>query len=165
MKKEKNLFNLAKGKKKKGRPPKKVANNNEIHDKQEERDLRAKRKVDELLKEFESLSKVAVQKENIESGKGLSWLEEQIGILTKENERLEKEVSEAKNNYKKIYDDFQKKSSSSSEEVPNVVKLFNELQDNYIEHVKAKKRFEIFFPNFLNLLVDYFPYLNKYRKY
>lgn len=132
-----------------------------------ERDLKAKETVNKLLEEVPLMNKKEEKKvENSEIKKGTEWLEEQLQILTERNEVLEKEVVEAKNNYKKIFEDFQKlkqsKAGESNPEKEKVLQLFNELQDNYN---RLGQNFRVYFPAFLNRMVMFFPFLSNHKKH
>ena len=168
MAENKNLASLSKGatttkkttaNKKVGRPRK--------ADKVSERDLKAKETVSKLLDEVPLINKKEENKvENVEMKKGTEWLEEQLQILTEKNEVLEKEANDAKENYKKIFEDFQKLKNSNdgqpNPEKEKVLQLFNELQDNY---GKLGQNFRVFFPAFLNRMVVFFPFLSKHKRY
>lgn len=134
----------------------------------------ARRKVDELLSdlpidpkkkdgllELDESSEITVDKQSVE------WLQEQLTKLADENEKYKKEAEEAKINYKKIYDDFQKiregKNIVTDDEIKQKVStVFNELQTNYL---KYGKNFVIAPVAFMNRMVMYFPFLKNQRKY
>jgi hypothetical protein len=178
MEEKKNLASLSKGTKTTGKTTKKTStgtkkttrktttqkNNEKVVS---DRELKAKETVSKLLDEVPLMNKKEDKKmDNSEVKKGTEWLEEQLQVLTEKNEVLEKEAVEAKTNYKKIFDDFQKlkqsKAGESNPEKEKVLQLFNELQDNY---KKMGQNFRVYFPAFLNRMVMFFPFLSNHKKY
>jgi hypothetical protein len=140
----------------------------------ESKEEKTKRKVDELLSdlpidpkkkddllELDESSEVTIDKESV------GWLQEQLGKLAEENEKYKREAEEAKANYKKLFDDFQKIKEgknvvTDAELKQNVSTVFNELQSNYF---KFGKNFVIAPVAFMNRLVMYFPFLEKQKKF
>jgi hypothetical protein len=131
---------------------------------EQERDLKAKQKVEELLQDVDLSPKKEELLELVEDEKqepkGVEWLEEQLEILVKRNKELEAENQQLK----------------ESGVVPNdevrdaVVRLFDELQGNYLkmgQHPTIPNRgnFTIFTPGFLTRMIKFFPFLNDYKKY
>ncbi|MFW6246583.1 MAG: hypothetical protein ACOC22_00205 [bacterium] len=175
MEEKKNLASLSKGTKTTGKTTKKPVvkkratktstekNNDKVIS---NRELKAKETVSKLLDEVPLRKKEEVQPQTSEIKRGTEWLEEQLQILTEKNEKLEKDAVEAKENYKKIFDDFQKlkqsKAGESNPEKEKVIQLFNELQDNY---GKLGQNFRVYFPAFLNRMVMFFPFLKTYKKF
>lgn len=133
----------------------------------DERALKAKETVNKLLDEVSLINKKEESKpQSTEIKKGTEWLEEQLQILTEKNEVLEKEAVIAKDNYRKIFEDYQKlkqsKADETSPEKQKVLQLFNELQDNY---GRLGQNFRVYFPAFLNRMVMFFPFLSNHKKY
>lgn len=175
MEQKKNLASLSKGTKTtkktststRGKTTNKSTAKTKKEDVISERDLKAKETVSKLLDEVPLRNKKEDTKmETTEIKKGTEWLEEQLQTLTEKNEALEKEAVQAKENYKKIFEDFQKLKNSNdgqpNPEKEKVLELFNELQDNY---GKLGQNFRVFFPAFLNRMVMFFPFLSKHKRY
>lgn len=138
------------------------------------KDELAKKKVEELLgdlpidpKKKDELLELDESQQVVDS-ESIEWLREQVGKLVDENAVLKKEADEAKNNYQKIFDDYQKLKSGKPDAVTdtdlrnNLVILFNELQTNYF---KMGNNFVVVFPAFLNRMIKYFPFLEKQKKF
>ncbi len=173
MEQKKNLASLSKGTKTtkktststRGKTTNKSTAKTKKEDVISERDLKAKETVSKLLDEVPLRNKKEDTKmETTEIKKGTEWLEEQLQTLTEKNEALEKEAVQAKENYKKIFEDFQKlkQGSGTNPEKEKVIQLFNELQENY---GKLGQNFRVYFPAFLNRMVMFFPFLANHKKY
>lgn len=183
----KKLLNIAKGKNKgNGKiisKEKQQIKTNEIakpKSPEEERNLKAKQKVEELLQEIkltpetklDDLLEISDNDKPIPiTNKGNEWLSEQVSILTEENERLFKEAEQAKNDYRMI---FEKLQSMKGEPQNNdntkalVYRLFNEIQDNYISMYNpatGKSGLVIAPVAFMNRLIMFFPFLESEKKY
>lgn len=169
---KKNLASLSKGTKsttkKTSTRGRKTTTTTKKQEESNNRDLKAKETVNKLLDEVPLINKKEENEnvDNKEIKKGTDWLEEQLQTLVDKNENLEKEVITAKENYKKIFDDYQKlkkeKNNQVSPEKTKVLQLFNELQDNY---GKLGQNFKVYFPAFLNRMVMFFPFLSNHKKY
>ena len=166
---KKNLVNLAKGSK--ATTAKSSSKVGKKLTPKEERDLKAKEKVRELLDDVPVLKQE--NKETLleldtsnETKKGGEWLEEQVSVLTEKNELLEKEARDAKADYKKLFEDYQKLKSGGQVDDSiikgKVIELFNELQNNYN---KLGNNFIVYFPAFLNRLILFFPFLKEHKRY
>lgn len=124
----------------------------------DDRDLKAKQKVEELLQDIELTKEnknTTPKNEEIIDKKGVEWLEEQLQILTEKNENLEKEI--AKN-----------KSQNNSSVEEKILQLFNELQEGYKNnpgYYDGRPNFIIHFPAFLNRMVMFFPFLKEHIKF
>jgi|LSQX01.3.fsa_nt_gb hypothetical protein len=157
---KKNLTALAKGKAKaKTTPVKKEEVKKAI---ESERDLKAKQKVEELLQDIKLTPDDKKIEETKEVKNGVNWLEEQIEILTEKNAILEKEAKEAKENYKKLLESSQNVSQSNPQTDTKVLELFDELQNGYL---RFGNNFIVYFPAFLNRMVLFFPFLEKWKKF
>jgi hypothetical protein len=136
----------------------------------QERDLKAKQKVEELLQDVELTPKKDEELLEVESEpiKGVDWLEEQVTTLSDENTRLKGELTVAKRDYEKLFAEFQKVKtggvsvSDDSALKVNIIKLFNEIQAN---HMALGRNFVIVPPAFLNRLIMFFPFLNDEKKF
>ena len=84
--------------------------------------------------------------------------------LSKENDKLLNELEVVKTD------------DNNDDTKNNLIKLFNELQDNYIKMgsssheykmtiPRGTPNFKIIMPNFLNRLITYFPFLSEVKKY
>jgi hypothetical protein len=107
----KNLLKLAKGGKK-ITPEKKITEKVIEKPKSlaEERDIKAKQKVEELLQDVpliiekkEELLEVDNNQENV----SVEWLEEQITLLSEKNNALKAELDISKADYAKLFSEFQ----------------------------------------------------------
>lgn len=175
MAEKKNLVGLAKGnnnKKPNTSTIKKIVEKKEtikIISPSEERDMKAKQKVEELLQDVSLTPKKDDELLEIEETpkEGTEWLEEQVSTLSLENDTLREELSIAKEDYSKLFNKHHE--SNNDFNIPNnnemktqVIKLFNEIQEKYIE---LGANFMIYQPAFLNRLIVYFPFLANEKRY
>jgi len=131
---------------------------------EQERDLKAKQKVEELLEDVELTPKkddlLEFVEEEKQEPKGVEWLEEQLEVLSKRNQELEAENQQLKEG-----------GVVPSDEVKDaVVRLFDELQSNYLKmgphpNIPNRGNFTIFTPGFLNRMIKFFPFLVDHKKY
>lgn len=136
----------------------------------EERDLKAKQKVEELLQDVPILNEKNENGELIEIDEpkhGIEWLEEQVTLLTEKNESISAELAIAKADYARIFNDYQELKKSGgviNDDVikNNVIRVFNELQSN---HQQLDKNFIIYPVAFMNRLIKFFPFLLEHKKY
>lgn len=84
----------------------------------------------------------------------IQWLEEQIIELNNEIDRLKNNVGNENNNT----------NVSDSDVSKNTVLLFNELQDQYDYYVRTGGKLHIDPKGFMKRLIDFFPYLQNYRR-
>lgn len=159
---KKNLAGLAKGKAKTTKTTTTTAKKKTSNLEVDERDLKAKQKVEELLQDIKLTKDDEKQPEKVEDKKGVEWLEEQLQTLTERNEVLEKEAVEAKENYKKLHERMNSTPTSNPDVEAKVVQLFDELQNGYLRY---GKNFIVYFPAFLNRMILFFPFLEKYKKF
>lgn len=126
----------------------------------EERDLKAKARVEELLQD--SLVTTLKNKDElleldetspVVEEQGIEWLQEQVGLQATLIETLRRELAEAKSNVPAGSDDGTKKA---------LITLFNELQEN---HKKAGNNFIIYPVAFMNRMTKFFPFLVKEKRY
>jgi len=143
---------------------------------EEERDLKAKARVEELLEGVELTPKKEELFEIVDETpkEGQEWLEEQVSSLSESSEALRAELVVAKEDYRRIFEENQRIKNGAGIQDDgiirtNTIKLFMELQDalvamgnnpqtgapNLIIHPVA----------FLNKLLIFFPYLEQYRKF
>lgn len=174
----KNLMNLAKGGKK--TPPAKKVAVKKVEkpiSPAEERDIKAKARVEELLegvqltpeKKEELLELEPVQKE------GAEWLEEQVTLLTEQNESLRSELALVKQDYELIFIENQHIktgvgiTSNEGAVKAKVIELFEEIQNNHIaagvDPISNIGNFRIYCPGFLNRLIAFFPFLAERKRY
>jgi len=138
---------------------------------EEERDLKAKAKVKELLQD--SPITTLDKKEDLlefddnppEAPKGVEWLEEQVTLLNQQKEALSAElgVVQAENQALKLGG-----GSNDGEVSKVVVQLFNELQENFIKmgiDNRGMGNFRIYTPGFLNRMIKFFPFLGQHKRY
>lgn len=138
---------------------------------EEERDLKAKAKVKELLQDSPiiTLDKnedlLELEEPTKEEPKGVEWLEEQVTLLNQKNETLIAELNLIKieNQTLKVNNSLDDGNISKV-----VVQLFNELQENFIKmgiDNRGIGNFRIYCPGFLNRLIKFFPFLEQHKKY
>ena len=171
---KKNLVGIAKNRKprkptiKETEQPKvKVEEKKELSP-EEERNLKAKAKVEELLHDSPIVNLDKKKEEKIEEPeevieaqepKGVEWLEEQVQILSEQNEALVAELEMAKING----------GGDSTEVTRAVIALFDELQQNHIKlgvnPQTGVGNFRIYCPGFLNRMIKFFPFLEEYKRY
>jgi hypothetical protein len=144
---------------------------------EEERDLKAKQMVEELLSDVEFLPKseeiVAVEKTVVEaktSGEGVEWLEEQVNLLTEENSALKIQLQQAKDDYSRLFNQYREKSENSEmfSKTPenNIMLLFDEFQNNYLGRNAENQRYDfIYMDKLLRKMLSVFPFLDKYRRF
>mgnify|MGYP000865355374 CR=1 FL=1 len=137
----------------------------------EERDAKAKQKVEELLSDviLEPKKEDAFELENDENNDNVEWLSEQVATLTSSNEQLRSELEIAKEDYRKIFDENQKlRSNVSIPHVSNdgVLVLFNELQGNYLKYPQQTRNSTTVFVRYiLDRMLAIFPETKKIRKF
>jgi hypothetical protein len=143
---------------------------------EEERDLKTKAKVEELLDGVDMTLKTEEKKEEIleitpePDSKDVNWLEEQASKLSEENERLKSEATLAKNDYSRIFEAFQElkngvtlnTSNSDGQLQTKVIELFNEIQAQYLS---LGNNLIIYPAAFLNRLIRFFPFLDEYKRF
>lgn len=171
-----NLIKMATGSNKKEKPVKKSVEKKVVEKPltpAEERDLKAKAKVDELLQGVELTIKKEddlLEVENETVDKNIEWFEEQLTLLSDENTKLKGELEVAKGDYGKIFAELQKKQGSvvqSGGEVDTalkakVIQLFTEIQAN---HISMGRNFVIVPAAFLNRLIMFFPFLQNEKRF
>ena len=181
-----NLMNLAKKGNEKKSDPKAKKNEEKKETKQvavlspeEERNLKAKEKVNELLKDVDlTLDKDKSEElievvDEIDEPVGVEWLEEQLSLLTEQNSALKVELELAKADYAKIFADFQRIKNGGVINDDNtketVVNLFNEIQAHYFQsgfHPTTGAPNLILYPvAFMNRMIMFFPFLGQYKKF
>ncbi len=173
----KNLLKLAKGAKKPA-PVKKVSEKVIEKPKSlaEERDIKAKQKVEELLQDVPLViekKEELLEVDNIQENVSVEWLEEQITLLSEKNEALKAELEVSKADYIKLFSDFQQVKNggvSNNDAVTlKVIELFNELQENHIKLGTDSRtgigNFRIYCPGFLNRMILFFPFLANEKRY
>ena len=140
----------------------------------EERDIKTKAKVAELLQDvnLEPKKDDELLEINTESKGDVEWLGEQVSRLSEENERLRSEAALAKEDYSKILADFQKLKKGDGIVLTNTIddsalktqitQLFGEIQANYLA---MGRNFVIVPAAFLNRLILFFPFLGGEKKF
>lgn len=137
----------------------------------EERDVKAKQKVEELLSDVNLTPKKDDDVLEFDDSKpqDVEWLSEQVTALTSENELLRSEVEVAKNDYRKIFDENQKlRANVNIPHVSNdgVLTLFNELQGNYLKYPQQTRNSTTVFVRYmLDRMLDLFPETKKIRRF
>jgi hypothetical protein len=171
------LLNLAKGNKK-ATPAKKTGVKKEkVITPEEQRDLKAKAKVKELLDGVD-LSPTKKEDDLLEISKeeqhGTDWLQEQVGLLSSENELLKADLAVAKSDYQKLLVENQqiKQGVGIQDESTlktGVLTIFHEIQSQHLKNPGFTQfgtpNFVIFPPAFLNRMIMYFPFLQKEKRF
>jgi hypothetical protein len=138
----------------------------------EERDMKAKAKVEELLQDVP----MTIEKQEVlldvaedEPQKGVEWLEEQMTLLSDSNQNLIAELELAKGDYQRLFEENQRLKSGvnsstfdDGQVMANVIAVFNELQSNYMQF---GQNFIIYPVAFMNRLVMFFPFLQNEKRF
>ena len=178
--KKDNLMKLAKGKKETKAPTVKkeeVIVPERVLTPEEERDLKTKAKVEELLDGVKLTLEPEEKKEELlevtdddNQPKSTDWLEEQVSKLSEENEKLKSEATLAKDDYAKLFQAFQEQkngvtlnnNNSDGQVQVKVVQLFDEIQ---AQHLSLGNNLIIYPVAFMNRLIRFFPFLEDHRRY
>jgi hypothetical protein len=146
---------------------------------EEERDLKAKAKVKELL---EGVSLEPPKKDdeeplleiNSEEQKGTDWLQEQVAALSSENQLLKVDLAAAKDDYLKIFAENKRLKEGAGIQDESAFKtaittVFHEIQSNYLKNPGNTQygtpNFVIVPAAFLNRLIMYFPFLQQEKRF
>jgi len=141
---------------------------------EEERDLKAKEKVKELLGDVNMSPKKdddELFEMETESPKNIEWFTEQITALSAENELLKNELQIAKADYGKIFNENQRIRSGAGIPASNasnngVTVLFSELQNNYLKYpANTRNETNVNVRYLLNRMSELFPEVSKVRKF
>ena len=178
----KQLVKLATGGAKKPAPVKKEEVVPEVVlTKEEERDLKAKEVVKELLSDSEvDLTLTPKPKDDLleveeqePTGNDI-WLQEQVAALTSENEVLRGELEVMRVDFQKMLNENQRIKSGAGVqndgELKNgILTIFHEIQSNYLKNPGltpyGTPNFVIVPPAFLNRLIVYFPFLQNEKRF
>ncbi len=181
-----NLMSLAKKGNEKKNDPKAKKNEEKKETKEvvvlspeEERDLKAKEKVKELLKDVDLTpdkdknDELIQVDDEIDEPVGVEWLEEQLTLLTEQNAALKAELELAKADYAKLFAEFQRIKNSGvvgdDKTKETVINLFNEIQAHYFQsgfHPTTGAPNLILYPvAFMNRMIMFFPFLGQYKKF
>ena len=135
---------------------------------EEQRDIKAKAKVSELLqdvdlsldKKDELLELDETPEAPVVGTQNVEWLEEQLVLQAEKIKSLELQLGENGGGTSIVVDNKIKKA---------VIDLFDELQINYLKMgVNPQSQignFRIYCPGFLNRLIKFFPFLEEFKKY
>ncbi|MFA5366408.1 MAG: hypothetical protein WC333_00595 [Dehalococcoidia bacterium] len=147
---------------------------------EEERDLKAKQMANTLLQEVrlpkigEQANDDLLEVDDRPNTMSTDWLTEQMTLLTEENERLRKEAEVAKEDYAKIFREYQQMKTNAGIVDENALKIkvveyFDELQNYFISKGynlnSGNGNLIVKFPAFLEKIVSFFPFLANKRKY
>jgi len=137
---------------------------------EEERDIKAKQRVEELLNGVDLMPKKEEELlEVIEQPKeGLEWLEEQVSLLSEQNEALRAELGVAKADYSRLYESQRGGGGVNPNETlhQNVLIMFNELQINMLGHNQERTPWStVNVIYLLNQMLSLFPFTEKYKKF
>lgn len=186
-----NIVNIATGRKKTGKAaPKKGADPVIEKPKEVEEpkvvaeptvDELAEQRVNDLLKDVDLKPQGGddlLVLEEEDQPKTMEWLEEQVGALGAENERLRNEAGEAKENYKKLFERYQ--TLSDGEPTGGIVEdrlvpdslvkngamaLFEEFQNEYLRHpAPTRPHTKITLIALVQKMLEAFPFLEERRR-
>ncbi len=184
-----NLLKLAKGTNKKTVPASlKTAKTSavkkieKIITPEEERTLKAKRKVEELLQDVSvaqiKAMPVEEEQESAYSSDANEWLEEQTSMLGNDVEILRNELANAKEDYRILLEKYQANgnnngivlnSGNDGDVAKSVIAFFNDFQNNYARMqgngADGKPNMLIWPTNFMKLMVQFFPFLVDYKRF
>jgi hypothetical protein len=179
MTQKKSLVSLAKGNTKSTTVAKKPAAQKKLSA-SEERDLKAKQKVEELLHDVPLSPKKETEVLELDEGestegiKSVDWLSEQVAALTAENNVLKTDLDTTKQDYKRIFEENQKLKSGVGVNAPAddsnqnqaVFALFNELQAEYLRYPpEVMNKTSVNVRYLLDKIVNLFPVARKLKKY
>lgn len=144
-------------------------------------DIEAKERIEKLLDDVDvneeskndDLFEIDYQKKGDND-----WLQDELKRLSEENEKLRYENVEAKESYKKIFDQYQSLKSGgnvSSDKDPKLVpdsvlknyitNLFMEFQNNLIGRNPERRKYkQINLPHLIAKMVQAFPFLNELKR-
>jgi len=179
---KKSLVNLAKSNptpaiNKKTSEPKKIVVVEKSLTPEEERDLKAKQKVEELLQDVDTAltlnnggaSVVAINEpDNTKDVTGIEWLQEQVAALSEETEQLRGELAQSRDDYTRIFDQYHNQDSSMLNETTkqNVLIMFHELQNNFIGNNPERTAWrEAQIEYLLKQMISLFPFTENYRRF
>ena len=110
--------------------PKKGVVEKTKEEKEYEIELRAKEKVSKLLEDM-PVESVVVKTDKLQDSKEkktVEWMEEQIQMLTDQNAKLEAQNDQLKNDYNKLFDQYQSSPSADSDHLKRgIEEIFFEL--------------------------------------
>jgi len=164
---KKSLVSLAKGSDKKA-PAKKIEKKEpeKVLTPAEERDLKAKAKVEELLEGVELTPKKEDLLEIDSTPKeGTEWLEEQVGLLNEQVESLKAELEVSKADYQRLFAEMQNKGGN---EVANqhILAIFSELQNNMLGQNQERTPWKtVNIDYLLKQMLTRFPVTQKIKKF
>jgi hypothetical protein len=166
------VVNNTEKKKRRGRPPK----NEKPKAEQTQNDVsKLLKSVDDILPtSINSSNKIKETKQDkpnviddASKNKGVEWLQEQLDVLTEDNEKLTKERDEAVENYRKLFasvsdkkpkDEFVESDLKTIKD--GVVTFYKELAVNYEKHMRAGwKDVDVKVSHVLKRMRMYFPFL------
>jgi len=166
-----NLIKLAKGTPKKAETAKKPVEEKKLTP-AEERDLKAKAKVEELLQDVSLTPQSKAEEESLielDEPKGMEWLTEQVTALTAENDVLKAELVTAKEDYRRIFEELQRfKSGAGVADVSSdsILALFAELQTEYLRYPpEIMNQTKVNVKYLLDKLAYLFPVVKKIKKF
>jgi len=147
--------------------------------KEEVRDEKAIETVEKLLQGVELTPKIEVEVEvpSNEPKEEMSneWLEEQLTIISEENQLLKSELTQAKDDYSRLYNQFQNGdviTNSNPDNLndetykQNILFMFNELQANFLGMNQERNRYSIVNIDYmLKQFMSLFPFTEQYRKF
>lgn len=177
-----NLVKLATGSNKKVTPVKKAE---KVVEKkltpEQERDIKAKETVKNLLGDVDLTLKT--KSEDLfeidtppKEGGDIMWLQEQVALLSSENQNLRNDLQVAKTDYTRIFNELQNLKGGGGLNDDNLKKgvltIFHEIQSNYMKNPGFTTQPTIGTPNFvivpaafLNRLIQFFPFLANEKRF
>ena len=170
------LIGLAKGTKKTTTSPKKsVKKIEKPKTQEEERDIKAKAKVEELLQSVELTPNKIIKEDTPvivhEKREGIEWLEEQVTLLSEQSETLRNELAQAKDDYARLFQDFNNKKGNSNNMlnetiVQNILLLFSELSANASGNNPEKTIWKTVEIRYLIMqMLQLFPFTERHKRF
>lgn len=164
--------------KKRGRPATKKAEPKQQEPKKvepvvETPESKIEKRVQNLLGDFDVLSpkkeaeKLEQQKEQQETKpenkNDIEWLSDELDRSTQENNELKKEVILYKDELKRVMGENNLDDNRSNQLIKRqVIELFSELQNNYLQ---MGTNLRINPPNFINRMIKFFPFLQEHKTF
>ena len=141
----------------------------------EERDIKARKKVAELIQSVETDFLPKTEESTIvpvQNNDGGEWLEDQVTLLSEQAEKLREELAQSKDDYTRIYNESHNQNYANpnnllSETVTqNILTMFKELENNVLGNNPERTCWETIDVKYLlNQMIQLFPFLEKHRRF
>lgn len=144
-------------------------------------DEEAKKRVEQLIEDVDTPTGnddglLDIEEPTTEDLNNLDWLQEQLNKLSTENETLKKEALEAKEGYKKIFNQLKNAGGAtatpSDKMIPDsqlkngIIELFMDVQNNFLGRNQERRRYTNIVPvPFMKKMVKEFPFLKEHQRF